>query len=104
DGVTKDRAVAAGVRALAFTPNGERVAVGAGDGALLLVHAASGDARTVPAGAAPIQSVAFTPQGDIFASGDAAGGVRLWRTATLSAQGEAYGVREPVRWIGFDAD
>jgi hypothetical protein len=51
-----------------------------------------------------VQSVVFAPQGDVFASGDSAGSIRLWRTATLAAQGEPYAVHEPVRWLGFEPD
>jgi len=76
------------VTGVAFSPDGNLLAAGYGDGTVQLWDPAAGQ----PAGAAlqagsGVRGVAFSPDGKFLASADADGGVTLWTVAT----GQLYG-------------
>ena len=71
------------IRSLAFSPGGEVLAVGDGDGKLLLWKLASPDSPTwFEAHEAPILSLAFSPDGQTLATGSSDKTcIRLWSVA-----------------------
>jgi WD40 repeat protein len=70
------------VRAVAFSPDGERLATGGDDGTARLWDVASGAAlRSLPHPAA-VKAVAFRPGGHTLATACADGTARLWDAAT----------------------
>ena len=70
------------VRSLAFSPDGETVAVGEQNGPILLVDAASGRIRAELIGHSQmVFGLAFSPDGTRLASASDDGTVRVWGAA-----------------------
>ena len=75
------------VLALAYSPDGNFLASGAGEGTLKIWDAKSRDLiRTIPAHAGNLYSLAWTPSGSTLASAGADGIVKLWNPATGKLQ------------------
>jgi WD40 repeat protein len=69
-----------GTSAVAFSPDGTRVAYGAADGTAALVSAASGQTLVSYLGqTAAISQVAFSPDGALVGTASSDGTLRLWR-------------------------
>lgn len=66
------------IRAIAYHPDGDRVAVAAHDGTLYLVRRTGEVQRQFPAHTAPIHTVAFSPDGEILVSGSLDSTLKLW--------------------------
>ncbi|MBX9582655.1 MAG: WD40 repeat domain-containing protein, partial [Gemmataceae bacterium] len=97
----------AGVAAVAYSPDGTRLATAGGDG-VLRVWAVGDDGRPAPlakfdgqpkpgtpAGMAPLAAVAFAPDGRLVASAGADGVVRVWDVPTRA---EVRGLRGHPDW------
>jgi serine/threonine protein kinase/sugar lactone lactonase YvrE len=73
-----------GVYAVAYTPDGQTLAVGTQSGAVYLWNTSTGQATatlTKP-GSSPVVAVAYSPDGRILAAGDQNGVTYLWNTTT----------------------
>jgi WD40 repeat protein len=71
------------VRALAFSPDGHRLATASASGAGQLWDVATAAKLGAPLShEAPLTAVAFSPQGDIIATSDVAGMLKLWDALT----------------------
>jgi RNA polymerase sigma factor (sigma-70 family) len=73
------------VRAVAFSPDGKRVAGACDDGSVLIRDAETGKALMAPGhgrGHGPLTAVAFSPDGKFLAAGGADRSVRLWDATT----------------------
>ena len=66
--------------AVAFSPDGSRLATGGGDGAT--VRSLSGDLLAAMTGAGRLESIAFDPAGTRLATGGSDGTARIWDAAT----------------------
>lgn len=86
-----------GVRSLAFSPDGSRVAVGGNTGMLLELDAVTGERRQQLDGhAGPVVTVAYAPDGSLLASASSQDHeMRIWRLDLGLTVGR------PV-WLGFD--
>ncbi len=73
-----------GVRAVAFSPDGKRVAAACDNGFVLVRDAETGKAIMTPGRReyGPLTAVAFSPDGKLLAAGGADKSVRLWDVAT----------------------
>jgi uncharacterized protein (TIGR03067 family) len=74
-----------GVRAVAFSPDGKRVAAACDDGSVLIRDAETGKALRAPGhgrGHGALAAVAFSPDGKLVAAGGADKTVWLWDVAT----------------------
>jgi WD40 repeat protein len=73
----------AGVRAIAFSPDGKYIATGGADRLGRLWDAANGkELRTFEGHAGTVEAVAFSPDSKYAATGGAGGSVLLWRLGT----------------------
>ncbi len=74
----------AGVRSLAFSPDGKRVAAACDNGFVLVRDAETGKGIMTPGRRqdGPLTAVAFSPDGKLLAAGGADKSVRLWDAAT----------------------
>jgi WD40 repeat protein len=70
------------VTAVAFSPNGDRVATGGDDGTARLWNATTGAAHATLTHGGGVNAVAFNGDGRIVATGGVDGTVRLWDTGT----------------------
>jgi WD40 repeat protein len=70
------------LRCMAFSPDGNALAIGFGDGTLVHYHMLSGRSRRFAHGGY-IVSVAFSPDGSMLASGGQDGSIKLWTAAWL---------------------
>src|SRR5262249_6399431 len=70
------------IRRVAYSPDGQSLALGAGDGFLELVDFATGENKiNIRAHPGPVEDLAFSPDGTTLASGGP-GPIRLWDVAT----------------------
>src|SRR5262249_4738354 len=102
------------VTALAFSPDGNRLASGSGDKSILLWDVGTGNALTAPPNLASmlhqsvVERIAFSPDGHLMASSTWGGEVALWeelKTSTLVAlaceiAGRNLTEEEWHRWFG----
>ncbi|MFF4259886.1 WD40 repeat domain-containing protein [Streptomyces sp. NPDC001663] len=105
-GRATDRALAAGrdVTALAFSPDGERLAVGDSSGRITLWDGDLAHRMGVIAGTSQndvrgVSALSFSPDGDTLAVGGADGTVQLWDTASQ----RPLGTRLPAPDDGIDS-
>jgi WD40 repeat protein len=96
------------IKALAFSPDGKMLAVGADDGILRVVESGTGKAvYTSPSRNARIERVAFSPSGKLVAIGDSNSQVAVYVPAgtgnqlAMSVQGVDLG---EVMGVGFTSD
>ena len=86
------------INSVAFSPNGQQVLTGSGDGTARLWEAASGRELARLSHQSEVRSVAFSPDGQQVLTGSFGGIVRLWEAtssqllATLETQGPMYSV------------
>jgi eukaryotic-like serine/threonine-protein kinase len=91
------------VRTLAFTPDGQTLAVGADDGSVKIWDVARREVRlTLPAHKGPVWSVAFGRDGTLASGGDD-GFVRLWQ-ATSFEESRSIVHAKGVRALAFSPD
>ncbi|HWH84379.1 MAG TPA: hypothetical protein VNU71_19285, partial [Burkholderiaceae bacterium] len=86
DGAAPPLRIDAPARALAFAPDGQRLAIGAADGAVRIVSVADGATlQRFAAHPGGVTAIAFGTGGDTVATGSAHGEVALWQAATGQA-------------------
>ncbi len=92
------------VSTLAFSPDGQRLAMADGQGSIILWDPARlNRLEVLDSAPQPVWSLAFSPDGRTLASGSSDGSIRMWNlteralTATLTSQGI-------VRTLAFTAD
>src|SRR4051812_2215964 len=72
-----------GVRSVAYSPDGNTLASGNGDGTIKLWDVAAGRERaTLKGHTFPVGSVAYSPDGKTLASGSQDGTIKLWDVTT----------------------
>jgi serine/threonine protein kinase/WD40 repeat protein len=97
-----------GVNSVAFSPNGQTLAVGDGNGNAYLWNTATNRVTatlTSPDTGASVSALAFTADGETLAEGDDNGGTYLWSTATRT---NTESLNDPgsgsVDWLTFSPD
>jgi WD40 repeat protein len=90
--------------AVAFSPDGLRIAVGCGDGSVRVVDAGTGDNLISTLGhSARVGSIAFSPNGDIFASAAGDNTVRVW-SSRKGRQVASLSHSHIIRHLAFSKD
>jgi WD40 repeat protein len=93
------------VRAVAFSPDGSRVAAAGNDRAVWVWDAASGkELRTLPGHADWVTALAFSPDGRLLASAGADRVVKLWDAASGRLRATLRGHSVPVSALAFSPD
>ena len=91
--------------AIAFTPDGQVVAVAMPDGSIEVREVDSGKARmTLPGHAALVTRLVFGPDPDVLASADGTGDVRLWRLSKGEGVACHHGHASWVQTLMFHPD
>ncbi|SFT99038.1 WD domain-containing protein, G-beta repeat-containing protein [Arthrobacter sp. ov118] len=90
---------------VAFSPDGQHVAVGVDDGSVQILSVTSREHHTVPQlnHLDAVNSIAFGPDGSI-ASASADGTVRIWNPASGRSVGPLTGHQGPVYGVAFSPD
>ncbi len=93
-----------GDRALAFSPNGQRLAVASGIGVWLYDVGTSSERALLTGHRDEVTSVSFSRNGVILASGSRDGTVKLWDIATKENIATLEGHRSGVTSVAFSSD
>ena len=88
---------------IAWTPDGNRLAVASSVGVFLYDASTLEEVRYIPTDA-PVRSIAFAPDGQTLASGSRDGTVRLWRVADGTLLRTLEGHTAWVRSVAFAPD
>jgi WD40 repeat protein len=91
------------IAALAFSPDGQSLAAGGGDGSTHLWRVADGTSLLTLHNSAAVSALAYNPDGQLLAVGDTTGMVRLW-TAVTGAPGPTLAGQGTVRALAFSPD
>ncbi|KAF7973792.1 hypothetical protein HWV62_14280 [Athelia sp. TMB] len=80
------------IRAIAYSPSGERIATGSQSGSLAVWDASTCDlmAGQVNGHSAEVNSIAFSPDGRFIATGSGDGTIRVWNAETCEAVSEPF--------------
>jgi WD40 repeat protein/tRNA A-37 threonylcarbamoyl transferase component Bud32 len=104
DVVFKEHVLQQRATAVAYSPDGGRIAVGGGADAILVRDAERGGAiAAIPAGGG-ITSLGFSPDGRRIVSGHATGAVRVWDAASGAAVLALPAHTDEVRGVSFSPD
>ncbi len=91
--------------AVAFSPDGEVVVTGSGDGTVQLWQAETGEPLDLPIRhEVAVGAVAFSPNERTVVTGGADGMVRLWRVKTGASIGQTLSHEAAVRAVAFSPD
>lgn len=92
-----------GVRSLAFSPQGDLLAVGTETGQIWLWPVgATYQTDILDQHRAPVKALAFSPDGSQIASGDEAGRLCLWEVASGFGQGHLDGHHGSIHTLAYD--
>jgi hypothetical protein len=89
---------------LAYSPDGQRLAVSAGTRTVTLFVVASGNAAATLTHPQPVASVRYSPDGKLLATACADHVIRLWSTASHQVVGELRGHTASVTAVAFSYD
>jgi WD40 repeat protein len=95
------------VLCLAFSPGGERLAVGYDNGRFVVwgLISRQATASTLGQHEEPISSLSFSPDGQLLVAGDGEGRISLWDTARFQLVGELVGAHDAsVNGVAFDPE
>lgn len=101
---TRDRDHGEPIAALAFTPDGTRLAGGCSDGVVTLWNAARGTPLAQLPHDGPVTAVAWSPDGARLAVGDAGREVRIWAGNPPAQVAGRKGFAQAVAQLAFTAD
>ncbi|MFO0871938.1 MAG: serine/threonine-protein kinase [Pirellulales bacterium] len=93
------------VNAVAFSPDGKRLATASGDQSIKLWDLETGaELRTLRGHAAPVTSVAFRADGEQLVSGGGDRNLMLWNVETGETLNTLFGHRDGVTCVAFSSD
>ncbi len=99
-----DEGQSQGVQSLAFSPQGDLLAVGTETGQIWLWPVGETyQTDILDHHQAPVNALAFSPDGSQLASGDESGRLCLWEVASGFKQGHLDGHQGPIHTLAYDA-